>query len=170
MNLTEEWLLKNGVSRETLDEALRGVHHASGTEFDVSFEPLVRRDTRIWLGINGWRPASLNEMARSVKGKIHLKQRDRAIICEAARLAGVPRAIGRRQLSMIIRVPKGQRRWDGDALWKSTLDAAKHAGLIVDDGPVWFQQGTIVYDPVRGPLRTTLVIEDMPGGSGQRQP
>lgn len=163
MKVTEEFLLRNGVDQETLDKALaQGSTRQPVLEWDVSFEPVIRRDVRIWIRINGWRPASLNEMARSVKGKVHLKQRDRAIVCEAARLAGIPRATGKRQISMIIRVPKSQRRWDPDALWKSTLDACKHACLIVDDSPVYLQLGQLTYDRERGPLRTTIVLEDLP--------
>lgn len=157
------WLLANGVSRETLEKALAngGQESLMTVEYDVVFEPVIRRDVRIWLPILGWRPAAVNEF-KTVKSKIHLKQRDRAIICEAARLSGLPRATGKRQLSIFMRVPKGQHRWDEDAFWKSTQDACVHAGLLVNDSPVWYQCRTMRYDPERGPLRTTLILEDLP--------
>jgi hypothetical protein len=172
--LTEEWLRANrrGISDEDLEKALdQGkAEYLSFSYlgrffgFDVTFEPIIRRDVRIWIPILGWRPAAVNEF-KSVKAKIHLKQRDRAIVCEAARLSGLPKATGKRQLSIFLRVPKGQRRWDEDAFWKSTQDACVHAGLLVNDSPVWMRLGTMKYDPERGPLRTTLILEDLPSGT-----
>lgn len=168
---TLEWLLQNrrGISDKDLARALgkdEAAPSLAALEWDVTFEPLIQRDVRIWIGINNWRPAAVNEF-KSVKAKIYLKKRDRAIVCEAARVGGLEKATGKRQLSLMIRVPKGQRRWDEDAFWKSTQDACVHAGILVNDSPVWYQLGRCTYDPQRGPLRTTLIVEDLPGASSR---
>ncbi len=165
MKVDEAWLLKNGVSRETLDEALKQGSVQQPLvllEPGISFGPVIKHGNTIWITIEGYRPAALNELNRSVKASIRLKRRDRDILWSAARMAGpVVRATGKRRLSLQIRVPKGQRRWDTDAFWKSAQDAANHAGLIVDDSPVWLASGRVDYDPQRGPLRTTLILEDL---------
>ncbi len=168
MNLTEEWLLKNGIDQATLDKAkaVGSVQQPMGlveAEFDVTFEPVIRVAGTTWIPISGWRPASNNEMAKGVKTKVRLKKRDRAIVCESARLAELPGATGKRRLSILIRVPPNQRRWDEDAFWKSTQDACVHADLLIDDGPLYYTMGTMRYAPDRGPLRTTLIVEDLDG-------
>ncbi len=164
MNLSREWLLANGVDRETLDKAMADGSVQQPLAFidpGITFDTAICEGPTAWLTINGWRPCSTNEMARSVKTKIRLKKRDRDVLCAGARQWGLPRATGKRSMSLVIRVPRGQRRWDTDAFWKSTRDAAKHAGLIVDDGPVWLQDGRMDYDPQRGPLRTVLILENL---------
>ncbi len=164
MNLTPEWLLANGISRETLDECDKQGSVQQPLVFidpGITFETAICEGPTAWLTINGWRPCSTNEMARNVKTKIRLKKRDRDVLCAGARQWGLPRATGKRSMSLTIRVPKGQRRWDTDAFFKSLQDAAKHAGLIVDDSPVWFQCGRMDYDPQRGPLRTILFLENL---------
>jgi hypothetical protein len=164
MKVDEAWLLKNGVSRETLDECLKeGSVQQPLVIIDpeITFGPVIWQGTTTWLPIHGWRPAALNELERNVKTKIRLKKRDRDVLCAGAREWNIGRASGKRRLGLQIRVPKHQRRWDTDAFFKSLQDAAKHAGLIVDDSPVWFSCGRCDYDPQRGPLRTTLILEDL---------
>jgi hypothetical protein len=165
MNLSREWLLRNGIDRETLDKAMADGSVQQPLPFidpEITFDPVVHDAPFIWLTINGWRPASLNELNKGVKISIRLKKRDRDVLCYyAMRIALLPKATQKRRVSLKIRVPKGQRRHDPDAFWKSCLDAAKHAELIVDDGPRWLELGRMDYDPQRGPLRTVLVLENL---------
>ena len=118
-------------------------------------------ETRYEITIPWWRPASLNELLRGGRwGARKLKARDRRVVCDFARYATVPAPEGRRRVSLRIVLPKGQRRWDIDALQKSTLDACTHAGLIRDDGPKWAEWGRVDY--VRGErLSTTIIIESI---------
>jgi hypothetical protein len=113
------------------------------------------------IAIDGWRPASLNELLRGGPWGAHrLKKRDREYVALFANLARVPRATVRRRVSLRIVLPPKQRRWDGDALWKSLLDACVRAGLLKDDGPKWCELGEIVYQ--RGTsLATTIILEDI---------
>jgi hypothetical protein len=111
--------------------------------------------------VDGWRPASLNELLKGGPWGAHrLKRRDREYVVLFANLARVPRATAKRRVSLRITLPPKQRRWDGDALWKSLLDACVHAGLLKDDGPKWCELGGVDY--VRGKaLSTTIVVEDI---------
>ncbi len=108
----------------------------------------------------GVRPASLNEiMAGHWSKGAALKKRDRRVIGIAAVMAGVPKATGKRRVSLAIVLPKGQRRWDADGLFKSLLDALTHAEMLVDDNPKWCELGTVSYS--RGErLSTIIVLED----------
>jgi Holliday junction resolvase RusA-like endonuclease len=60
-----------------------------------------------------------------------LKRVDRAMV--AAYASRVPKAKGKRRVSLHIILDKGQRAPDPDSLWKSSLDALVHAGVLVDD-------------------------------------
>jgi hypothetical protein len=111
--------------------------------------------------IDGWRPASLNELLRGGPWGAHrLKRRDREYVVLFANLARVPRATAKRRVSLRIVLPPKQRRWDEDALWKSLLDACVLAGLLKDDDPKWCELGGVDY--VRGKaLSTTIIVEDI---------
>jgi hypothetical protein len=92
----------------------------------------------------------------SVRGKIRLKKADRHMIAGYTMAARIPRAEGKRRLSLHIILGKGQRGADADAYFKSLFDACKHAGLILDDSnryvelaPVtfardWHNWGTVI--------------------------
>ena len=55
------------------------------------------------------------------------------MVCTYAWQAKIPRATGKRRVSLHVTLGKGMREFDYDAPWKSLNDAMKHAGLIVDD-------------------------------------
>ena len=124
----------------------------------VPTEAAVRR----WeVVIPGWRPATANQLLGCHWGKAaRMKAHDRQLIAVYTVLAGVPKASGKRRLSLRITLPKGQRRWDIDALQKSCLDGAVHAGLLIDDNPKWAAWGGVEY--IRGEgLSTVIVVEDV---------
>lgn len=120
----------------------------------------ARAGARWEVAIPGWRPASTNELLRSVRERIAHKKRDRDHVSLFARVAGVPAATGKRRVSLRVTLPWGRRRWDVDALWKSLLDACTWSRLIVDDRPEWCELGPVEYR--RGEaLETVIILEDV---------
>jgi Holliday junction resolvase RusA-like endonuclease len=117
--------------------------------------------------IDGWRPAALNELLKGGPyGAARLKRRDREYVWGYSRKAGVPRAKGPRRVSLAIQLPPRQRRWDIDALQKSTLDACVFARILVDDRDLYAEWGGVTY--TRGPrLETTIIIEDINNTRGE---
>ncbi len=76
-----------------------------------------------------------------------LKKLDLMVIQVASN--GLPKAQGKRRVRMTVTLSKYQRAPDPDALWKTTLDALVHAGMLTDDNrqgveldPVEFMRGT----------------------------
>jgi hypothetical protein len=91
--------------------------------------------------IPSWHPATVNELMRSVRGRIRMKKADRAVIFENSHR--VPVATGPRRVHLSITLGKGQRAADPDAYWKSLLDALVRCKLLVDDN-----RQNCVLDPV----------------------
>lgn len=123
------------------------------------------------LVIPAWRPTPLNQLLGHHMKAGRLKRVDRDMIAAYALLAGIPKAEGRRRVDLLVRPNPGsrklgikaQRRTDGDSPWKSTLDALKHAGLLVNDTVEWCQPGT--YTPTTdGPFRTEVTLTDVGPG------
>lgn len=88
--------------------------------------------TSFTIEIPRWHPAPLNKLMKGHWSNGHqLKKVDRAMV--AAYASGVPKAKGKRRVSLHIILDKGQRAADPDAYQKSCLDALVHAGVLVDD-------------------------------------
>lgn len=116
--------------------------------------------TRHEIRIEGWAPTPLNRLLGNHHAAARLKKLDREYVILHARLARVSRATGRRRVSLRITLPPRQRRWDPDALWKSSLDALVHANMLRDDCPKWCELGQVEY--VRGAaLATVIVLEEV---------
>jgi len=104
-------------------------------------------------------PATLNSLLVHWAERGRLKRLDRQVIYFAAREAGVPRATGRRRVSLdMTGWPRGKMP-DPDAFWKSTLDALVAAGMLVDDDSKGVQLGTVTMS--RGVPRTLITLEDL---------
>jgi hypothetical protein len=91
--------------------------------------------------IDNYHPTRLNQLLGvhwAVAGR--MKRRDREMIAAHAALACVPRATGKRLVTLRIILGKGQRGADPDAFFKALLDAMVHAGLLVDDN----RQGVVL--------------------------
>lgn len=109
------------------------------------------------LTVLDWHPVTLNALLCahwSVRGR--LKRGDRDLVGIYAKMAGVPKARGRRRVSLVLTMAPRQRRPDPDAFWKSTLDSLVHAGLLVDDSPKWCELGTVEFS--RGEARETRIM------------
>lgn len=117
------------------------------------------------LVIPRWRPATTNELmsGRTWHKAARLKKRDRMAVWTYARAAGIPSA-GRtkRQVDVLVRNPKGERRKDPDAFWKSLLDALVHAELLHDDRDRWCVLGAVV-QTLDGEARTEIMLTDLEG-------
>ncbi len=109
--------------------------------------PRVGSGARFCLAIDQ-HTAALNQLMKGIKTQTKLKRRDRIIIAEAAALAGIPPATGKRAVRLTVVLSAGQRGADTDAYWKSLLDALVRCGMLVDDSrqhvellPVEFARG-----------------------------
>lgn len=89
----------------------------------------------IWtMHIPGWRPASVNQLLqRHWALAAKLKKNDQEVVSRAVMAYGVPRASGKRKVSILILIPKGLRTKDPDAYYKSLLDALVRSGALRDD-------------------------------------
>lgn len=112
------------------------------------------------LTIPGWIPVRLNSLLGNRRKAARLKKHDKAMIAVYARLQSVPKASGKRRVTIDITFGKGVRSGDPDAYFKSTLDALVHAGLLQKDT----RRGVEITDPIfrRGPKSTTtIILEDL---------
>lgn len=111
--------------------------------------PLPTRQPRMWtIAVPGWMPTPLNQLMGHF-GKRHArKSKDKQTLGVPLLLYGIPEAAGKRRVSLLVVLPKGNRAVDPDALWKSLLDALQHHGVLATDsrhgvelGPVQFARG-----------------------------
>lgn len=74
--------------------------------------------------------------------------------------AHVPRATGKRRVSLKVTLAPRQRAFDPDAPWKATLDALVRLGLLTDDNRQGVELGLVLFE--RGTEKaTTITLEDM---------
>lgn len=103
--------------------------------------------------IDNWKPASLNR-ARNPWVMHRAKREAATMIGTYAYKAGVPKATGKRFLTLEIIQHKG-RGLDPDNLCKVTFDALKNTGYIKDDSQKWLE-----YSPpkiTRGKQTKTII-------------
>lgn len=84
-----------------------------------------------------------------------LKRADRNLVAGYARMAGIPWAMRRRQVDLMITLGPRQRGADPDAYWKSLNDALVKAHMLVDDSRQWVRLGPVEFE--RGPERSTMI-------------
>jgi hypothetical protein len=118
----------------------------------------------LWvIRINGWHPARKNQLKAgrhwSVGAK--LKAADRAMVAAHCRLAGVPEATGKRRVTLLVELAKGQRGGDVDAYWLSLLDALKKCGAIKNDSREWVEIAPVEYRRAPGAKGCVITLEDI---------
>lgn len=114
------------------------------------------------LTVPDWLPTRLNELLR-----MHWAVRRRALKAEAELVAGyaiqarVPKAEGKRRVSVTFHAPggRGAKTGDSDARLKGLLDSLVKCGLLVDDSPKWCLLGAV--ECVKGEKKTVVVLEDV---------
>lgn len=114
------------------------------------------------LRLDGWRPCLLNEFLR-----MHWARRQRRLRADAqligalAVVQGVPKAKGKRRVSLTVLCRTGTTRPDADALLKVTLDCLVRAHLLQDDNPDACEMGGVDYE--RAPRKGLVIaLEDVP--------
>jgi hypothetical protein len=114
---------------------------------------------RYTVRIFGWQPQRLNDLMHCHWSKKNrLKKSDRDIVAYYA--SWIPKAVGKRRVTLTITLGPRQRGGDVDAWWKSTLDALVCCQLLRDDCKEWVELAPLVYE--RGPERaTSLTLEDL---------
>ncbi len=112
------------------------------------------------LFIPNWRPVSLNEIVGRNKYAIHrIKKNDREMVGTYAANCVIPKATGKRRVSLEIVLGPRQRQHDPDALFKVLLDSLKQCRRLVDDSPKWCELGAVTYRR-DGEPGTTIVLTD----------
>lgn len=111
--------------------------------------------------IPNWRPHTTNELLKAhwrTAGR--LKSADAQMIGTYCNMNKVPRAEGRRSVSITMTCAQG-RSLDQDAVQKSCLDALVVGGYLVDDSVLWMYFLGVTIE--RGKQRaTTIRIADIP--------
>src|ERR1051326_4545648 len=94
--------------------------------------------------IPDWRPARDNQLVYKHWGTARrLKRADVEIVGAHALVAGTPRAIGKRRVSLQIMLKGRQKEADPLAYCKSLLDALVKAHLIIDDNDRFMEWGGV---------------------------
>ena len=113
--------------------------------------------------IDNWRPATDNELHKSVKTEIRLKHRDRKVLRDfVAGAAQCPLAKGRRLVYLTV-LKRCKPLPDPANLNKSFLDALVQTGLLKDDSREWVappQPNVQVSKSLPVPVRTTVHIRE----------
>lgn len=113
------------------------------------------------LTLEGWQPAPLNVlMGLHWAKRMRRKNADCAIIALEAIRQGITRATGKRRVTLRILWAPGRGcikhgYVDGDALWKTSLDALVRCGVLLGDGPDHVETGTPTHEQA---TRKGLVI------------
>jgi hypothetical protein len=114
------------------------------------------------LEIPRWHPAPLNKLMKGHWSNGHqLKKVDRAMV--AAYASRLPKAKGKRLVSLHIILHKGQRAPDPDAFFKSLCDALVHAGALVDDNRQHVELAPVTFSRDPEGWGTRITLEEMEG-------
>ena len=105
-----------------------------------------------------------NQLFRgTLRRRMRLGRECRELVAGYFAGSGIPRAEGRRRVSLRLTLGPRNRPRDVDSSWKAALDACVRCGALVDDSPAWCELGT--FEAVRGPEpATAIVLEDLGPG------
>jgi Holliday junction resolvase RusA-like endonuclease len=96
--------------------------------------------------IPAWHPARLNQLLGHWARAAKIKRADRAIVAAYVRMAGLPRATGKRRVGLRIVLGPRQRAGDPDCYHKSLCDALTACGMLVDDSRQWVELLPVRFD------------------------
>lgn len=111
--------------------------------------------------IDQWHPQRVNTLlGRHWAARNRLKRADYQMVACYAVALGIPRATGKRRVSLEITLAGPGRPPDGDSYWKVVLDSLVACGLLCDDSPKWAELGPVTFS--RGKERCTVItLEDI---------
>jgi Holliday junction resolvase RusA-like endonuclease len=110
--------------------------------------------------IPDWIPATCNQLLQSRWGGARRKKADREQVIASAWMHAVPKAAGKRRVTLTVILGPRQRGADVDAYYKSLCDALVHAKMLVDDSPKWCELAPVRYE--RGPGKGSVIeLEDI---------
>lgn len=108
-----------------------------------------------------WRPATLNKLMRGkIKDRIKYRQVDHAMVAGYAHKEGVPRALGKRRVSLEITLTGKQKEFDVDSPWKGLFDALVSCGQLLGDTVHLVQIGELSFTRGTEP-KTVILLEDL---------
>ena len=112
--------------------------------------------------IPDWTPPPLNKLMRMHWGvAARHKRAVYGLIDVMLWKHRVPRAEGRRRVSVAVTVAGRSGIPDADGILKLLLDGLVRCGALVDDSAKWCELGAVTVD--RGPARSTrITLEDIP--------
>ena len=108
-----------------------------------------------------WRPATINWlMYAKVLRRIKLRKADDEMVGCYARQQDIPRALGKRRVSLEITLTGRQKETDPGAYEKSLADSLVKCGMLMGDSRQFVEYGTVTYS--RGVTGgTVIVLEDL---------
>ena len=109
-------------------------------------------------------PTPLNKLLCHWAVAAKYKKKDRQMIAAYGAMHKVPKATRKRRVTLRIYLQKRQRAWDPDALWKSTLDALVHAGLLTNDNKEGCELAPVEYCRLNNEAHKTetmIILEDI---------
>jgi hypothetical protein len=127
--------------------------------------PVLRRQYPEWPGrfvleIPGHLPTSSNDLRCHPLKQSNLKARDRRAFGKAAVILGIPMAISRRRVTLIVTDAWRRGKPDDDAYLKAVFDSLVTNYLLIDDKREWMEfDWPPTYET--GERSTTIILEDI---------
>jgi hypothetical protein len=128
-------------------------------------EAMMRHIGVYTLEIPRWHPATVNQLLRSVRGRIRLKQLDREIVWSYGNLQQIPPAKGKRRVTLTIVLAPHQRAHDPDSYLKSLGDACVHAHLLRNDSYLYVEWAPVIFERSPGGWGSRIIFEDLKEGT-----
>lgn len=116
---------------------------------------------RRWtIEIDDYHPIRLNQLIGCHWATVR-RRKDSVYRTLRWRSLDIPRAAGRRRVTLRLTLGPRQRAGDPDAYWKALLDACVRLGLLVDDSRTWVELAPVEFE--RGERKRTVIeLEDIP--------
>jgi hypothetical protein len=126
------------------------------------YHQALNREKGIYtLEVPRWHPSTVNQLLRSVRGRIRLKQQDRQMIWSYCRLQQIPPAQGKRRVTLTIVLAPHQRAHDPDNYLKSLGDACVKAHLLINDSHLYVEWAPVIFERSPAGWGSRITFEDL---------
>ena len=120
----------------------------------------------IWIPI--WRPVTLNALLGcKLRERMRLKKQDRDFVTCYFRASEIPKATGKRRVSLELFLARGQKERDPDSMWKVLADSLVKCGALVDHTNEYVEYGYVMHhrNHKTGPqiVGTMIILDDVNG-------